>query len=66
MGAWGILERQSDNGLDLLSVIVVDHLRKVDFAAFNVSEAVRLVNQLTMNEIKLSEHTYECLLLGTL
>ncbi len=52
MGACGILERQSDNGLDLLSVIVVDHLRKVDFAAFNVSEAVRLVNQFTMNEIE--------------
>ena len=52
MGAWGILERQSDNGLDLLGIIVVDHLRKVDFATFNVSEAVRLVNQYTSNEIE--------------
>ena len=52
MGAWGILERQSDNGLDLLSVIVVDHLRKVDFSTFNVSEAVRLVTQFTSNEIE--------------
>ena len=52
MGAWGILERQSDNGLDLLSIIVVDHLRKVDFATFNVSEAIRVVNQFTSNEIE--------------
>ncbi len=52
MGAWGILERQSDDGLDLLSIIVEEHLRKVDFAAFNVSEAVRLVNQDTQNEIE--------------
>ena len=52
MGAWGILERQSDNGLDLLSVIVAEHLRKVDFATFNVSEAIRLVNQFTENEIE--------------
>lgn len=44
MGAWGILERQSDNGLDLLDLIVAEQLRKVDFAAFNVAEAVKLLH----------------------
>ena len=52
MGAWGIWERQSDNGLDLLGIIIAEHLRKVDFATFNVSEAVRVVNQYTSNEIE--------------
>ena len=52
MGAWGILERQSDNGLDLLGVIVAEQLRKVDFAAFNVAEAVKLLNEDTQNEIE--------------
>ena len=52
MGAWGIWERQSDNGLDLLGIIIAEHLRKVNFAAFNVSEAVRVVNQYTSNEIE--------------
>ena len=51
MGAWGILERQSDNGLDLLGVIVAEQLRKVDFATFNVAEAVKLLHEDTQNEI---------------
>ena len=51
MGAWGILERQSDNGLDLLGLIVAEQLRKVDFAAFNVTEAVKLLHEDTQNEI---------------
>ena len=38
MGAWGITVRQSDDGLDLLDTIVMEQLRKVEFAAFNVSE----------------------------
>ena len=52
MGAWGILERQSDNGLDLLGIIVAEQLRKVDFATFNVAEAVKLLNEDTQNEIE--------------
>ena len=32
MGAWGILERQSDYGLDLLGTIVGTQLKAVDFA----------------------------------
>lgn len=52
MGAWGILERQSDNGLDLLGIVVAEQLRKVDFATFNVAEAVKLLNEDTQNEIE--------------
>ena len=51
MGAWGITERQSDDGLDLLGIIIAEHLRKVDFTVFNVSEAVKLLNDYTQNEI---------------
>ena len=45
MGAWGITVRQSDNGLDLLDTIVAEQLRKVNFTAFNVSEAITLLNR---------------------
>ena len=51
MGAWGITERQSDDGLDLLGIINAEHLRKVDFTVFNVSKAVKLLNDYTQNEI---------------
>ena len=44
MGAWGITVRQSDDGLDLLDTIVMEQLRKVEFAAFNVSEAITLLS----------------------
>lgn len=43
MGAWGITVRQSGDGLDLLNTIVAEQLRTVNFAAFNVSEAVTLL-----------------------
>ena len=52
MGTWGILERQSDNGLDMLGLIVTEQLRKLDFATFNVAEAIRLLNENTQNEIE--------------
>lgn len=52
MGAWGITERQSDHGLDLLEIIVARQLREVDFATFNVSEARELLRQDTQNEIE--------------
>lgn len=52
MGAWGITVRQSDDGLDLLDTIVVEQLRKVNFSAFNVSEAVALLNQTIQEEIE--------------
>lgn len=40
MGAWGITERESGYGLDLLGTIVAKQLKAVDFATFNVAEAV--------------------------
>ena len=52
MGAWGITVRQSDDGLDLLDTIVVEQLRKVNFSAFNVSEAIALLNQTIQEEIE--------------
>ena len=52
MGAWGITVRQSDDGLDLLDTIVMEQLRKVNFAVFNVSEAITLLNQTIQEEIE--------------
>ena len=52
MGAWGIMMRDSDDGFEMLDTIVVEQLRKVDFAAFNVSEALLLLNQNTQDEIE--------------
>lgn len=52
MGAWGITVRQSDDGLDLLDTIVAEQLRKANFAAFNVSEAVTLLKQNIQEEIE--------------
>ena len=52
MGAWGITVRQSDDGLDLLDTIVAGQLRKVDFSAFNVSEAIALLDQTIQEEIE--------------
>ena len=52
MGAWGIRERQSDYGLDLLGTIVGTQLKAVDFAIFNTSEAIELLRQDIMEDIK--------------
>lgn len=52
MGAWGILERQSDNGLDMLGLIRTKQLKKVDFTTFNVAEAIKLLNEDTQSEIE--------------
>ncbi len=43
MGAWGILERQSDYGLDLLDTITATQLKAADFAIFHVAEAIELL-----------------------
>ena len=37
MGAWGITARQSDDGLDLLDIVVAEQLREVKFTVFYVS-----------------------------
>ena len=52
MGACGITVRQSDDGLNLLDTIVAGRLRKVNFSAFNVSEAIALLNQTIQEEIE--------------
>ena len=39
MGTWGINERQSDYGMNLLETIVATQLKAVDFAAFHIADA---------------------------
>ena len=52
MGAWGITIRQSDNGLDLLDIVVVEQLRKVKSTVFNVSKAIAFLKQNIQEEIE--------------
>ena len=52
MGSWGITMRQSDCGLDLLGIIVAEQLRPVDFAMFNVTDALEVLRQNIQNEIE--------------
>ena len=52
MGSCGITMRQSDCGLDLLGIIVAEQLRKVDFATFNVTDALEALRQNIQNEIE--------------
>ena len=52
MGVWGIAECQSDHGMELLEIIIIYQLRKVDFATFNIAEASELLRQDTLNEIE--------------
>ena len=44
--------RRSDNGLDILNLLVVQQLKDANFAIFNVSEAIELLRQDTLNVIK--------------
>ena len=52
MGAWGITMRESDDGLDMLDHLIVQQLKEVDFAIFNVSEAIKLLRQDVLEVIK--------------
>lgn len=52
MGAWGITERQSDYGLDLLGTIVDTRLKQANFAAFNVAEALEVIKADILDEIR--------------
>lgn len=52
MGAWGITERQSDYGLDLLGTIIETKLKQADFAVFNVAEALEAITADIMEEIR--------------
>ena len=57
MGSWGILERQSDYGLDLLGAIVETQLKAADFAAFHVADALEAIKADIMEEIRLADRS---------
>lgn len=52
MGSWGITERQSDYGLDLLGTIIDKQLKQTDFSIFNVAEALELIKADILEEIR--------------
>lgn len=52
MGAWGITMRESDYGLDLLSIIVEEQLKPVQFAYLDTAKAIELLRQNILDEIK--------------
>lgn len=52
MGAWGITMRESDYGLDLLSVLVKEQLKPVQFSYFDAAKAIELLRQYILEEIK--------------
>ena len=52
MGSWGITERESDYGLDLLATIAAAQLKAADFAVFNVAEAMDVITADIMEEIR--------------
>lgn len=52
MGTWGITMRQSDYGLDMLSVLVEQQLKKTDFRSFSVPEAIELLKADILDEIE--------------
>ena len=55
MGSWGIFERQSDYGLDLLETIVATQLTAADFDYFHVAGALETVKADIMEEIGLAD-----------
>lgn len=52
MGAWGITMRESDYGLDLLSIVVEEQLKPIGFACFDATKAIELLRQHILEEIK--------------
>ena len=52
MGAWGIRERQSDYGLDLLDTIIATQLKAADFSTFNVADTLEVIKADIMEEIR--------------
>lgn len=52
MGTWGITERGSDYGLDLLGTIVDTQLKQTGFSSFNVTEALDAITADIMDEIR--------------
>ena len=52
MGTWGITMRQSDYGLELLGTIVDARLKTVDFLSFHVADALELIKEVIIEEIR--------------
>ena len=52
MGSWGITMRESDYGLELLGTVAASQLKQVDFSIFNTAEAIELLRQDILEEIK--------------
>ena len=52
MGSWGITMRQSDDGLDMLDLLILQQLKEADFAIFNATEAIELLRQDILEGIK--------------
>lgn len=52
MGSWGVKATESDYGLDLLDVVIKEQLRKANFINFNVKEALQLLREHIIKEIK--------------
>ncbi len=54
MGAWGITERESDEGLDNLDLITVEQLQENGFAFFDVEKALALLRHQILGQIELA------------
>ena len=52
MGAWDITMRESDYKLDLLGTVIKAQLKQTDFSVFHVTEAIELLRQDFLEEIK--------------
>ena len=52
MGSWGITERESYYGLDLLGTIVATQLKSAGLTTFNVAEAIDTITADIMEEIR--------------
>lgn len=52
MGSWGVTERESDYGLDLLGMVVDQKLKEIDFEYFNLPEIKEFLKQAILDEIR--------------
>lgn len=52
MGAWGITMRESDYGLDLLSIIIEEQLKPVQFEYLDAAKAIELLRRNILDEVK--------------
>ncbi len=48
----GLTMRESDYGLDLLSIVVEEQLKPIDFACFDAAKGISLLRQHILEEIK--------------